>query len=179
MILVVLIAFFVIAGISIKYFKQDWLISYYVKFTSEEKKTTDMKWIRNVFGNLCFVVAGIMIISGFFSIRDSKVIVASQYIKVESVWGVKQPINEIKEVSLKNTLPKVLSKNGGSGLASVLKGQFTLEGLGKGRVYATIDKPPFIYITTDKSYIIINYKEPNRTKELYKTIKAFVEKQEE
>jgi len=135
-----------------------------------------MEWIRNVFGNLCFVIAGIIMIAGFFSTRDSKVVVTPQYIRVEGTFGVKQPINEVKDVSLKDSLPKVLYKNSGSGLGDVLKGQFTLEGLGKGRVYVNTDKPPFIYITVDKSYIIINYKDPGRTQELYKTIKANVDK---
>jgi hypothetical protein len=51
-----------------------------------------------------------------------------------------------------------------------------LKGLGRGRIYVNVKHPPFIYMPTDKSYLIINYKDPKQTVELYTAIKEKLDK---
>lgn len=175
LILIAIITLFIVLGILIKYFKQYWLISGYNTSTPEEKKKIDIERVGRTVGNLLFVIAGIVMVTGWYSVQDPKVELTAKAIEVSGLFGTNQPINEIKAITLLDSIPKVLIKNSGSGLGTVLKGKFTLENFGMGSIYATVDAPPFVYIKTAKGFIIINYRDSNKTKDLYKALSATID----
>ena len=91
-------------------------------------------------------------------------------IVISGMYGTTIPSEEITGISLENEIPKILTRNNGFNSGEVNKGHFTLDGLGRGRLYLESSKGPFICIFTKSGYIMINYKDPSRTEVLYQTI---------
>jgi hypothetical protein len=89
---------------------------------------------------------------------------------ISGVYGTTIPHEEITGISLESEIPKILSRNNGFSSGEVRKGNFTLEGMGRGRLYLESSKGPFIFIKTAKSYTIINYKERSQTEALFHTL---------
>lgn len=176
MILIVFAVITFIMGIAITFFKQYSFVAGYINLTSEQQQSKTVKMTAKAAGILCFFITGILIFAYFSSSGDPNVTVTSQFIKIDGSYGITQSINEIKEVSLKDSFFYVLRREHGSSLGPFRKGEFTVDGYGKGRIYINKDKPPFIYITTNGSYIFINYSEPNRTRELYQLIRQNINK---
>lgn len=91
-------------------------------------------------------------------------------IMIGGVYGATIPREEITGISLESEIPKILSRNNGFSGGEVRKGNFTLEGVGRGRLYLESSEGPFIFIKTADSYTIINYKESSRTEALFYTL---------
>ena len=86
------------------------------------------------------------------------------------MFGVTQPLSGIRKVELKEDAPVDTYKTNGMGIDDIRRGSFDVEGLGNGRLYAHLSQKPFIYITTDTSFIIINFKDSTKTQQLYDEI---------
>ncbi len=160
----------IVIGILIKYFKQYWLIAGYNTAAPDVKKKIDINKYSKVIANLCFVIATVLIITGYFDMQDPKIEVTSEHIKIHGVFGSSTSVAEIKGITRIDQMPKIIRKNFGSDPGKYYKGEFTLEDLGKGHIYITENKPPYIYIKTDKSFIIINFNNPDKTKKLLKEL---------
>lgn len=117
-------------------------------------------------GIVLITVAGLMI----YSHRSPVVEIKPEGIVISGIYGAAIPRKEITGIDLKTEIPGVLSKNNGFNCGDIRKGHFTLEGMGRGRLYLESSRGPFVYIFTEESYLIINYKDPIRTKELYQTL---------
>lgn len=91
-------------------------------------------------------------------------------IVISGVYGATIPHEEITGISLEREMPEILSRNNGFSSGAVRKGHFTLEGIGRGRLYLESGEGPFIFIETAESYTIINYKESSRTEALFYTL---------
>lgn len=98
---------------------------------------------------------------------EHEVTINSQNLVVNGTFGVTQPLSGIKKVELREDAPVDTYKTNGMGIADIRRGSFDVQGLGNGRLYAHLSQKPFIYITTDKSFIIINFKDAIKTQQLY------------
>jgi len=103
--------------------------------------------------------------------KASDIIIGSNYIEIKGMYGTDIKYDDIKEVTLKESIPKIIAKTNGSNLGSKLKGNFKLEELGKVKLFIDKDKPPFIFIKSDQDYIIINLGSRQTTEDIYKKIK--------
>ncbi len=61
-ILIFVICFIIILGVLIKYFKCYWLIAGYNTASAEKKKNTDIVGLSRFVGNICFVIAGFLVL---------------------------------------------------------------------------------------------------------------------
>ena len=52
-------------------------------------------------------------------------------------------------------------------LVHILRGRFILEDIGKAVLLINEKSSPYIFIETEDRHYIINYKDPNKTMELY------------
>lgn len=77
-------------------------------------------------------------VSLFGANKTAQVVIGDNKIKIEGQYGIIIPVENILDVSLNEKLPKVINKTNGSDLGSKLKGNFTLEGIGKVKLF--IDK---------------------------------------
>lgn len=111
-------------------------------------------------------VAGLMI----YGHRSPAVEVKPGSIVVSGIYGAAVSREEITGIDLKNEIPKIRSKNNGFDSGEVRKGHFTLDEMGRGRLYLESNRAPFVCIFTKDSYVIINYKDPIRTKALYREL---------
>lgn len=105
--------------------------------------------------------------------RESAVTVTPDFIEVQSAHGVRIPIGKISDIHLKEHMPKVGRKvSGYNSFSCVKKGEFKLEGMGTGKIYIFTRQGPFLHIYTPDQAVIIAFRNPAKTKQLYAQIKS-------
>ena len=79
---------------------------------------------------------------------------------------------KIKSVSLVDEMPKILLRTGGIGMGRIQKGNYSLEGDIKAKLFLASKEGPFIEIIVDSkpSHYYINYKDSKNTKATYEDI---------
>jgi hypothetical protein len=78
----------------------------------------------------------------------------------------------IRSATLDDMIPRIRLKTNGFAVANTLRGSFNLEGWGNGRLYINRDVPPFVVIRTGNTFVAVNFKEPQRTRDLYADLTA-------
>lgn len=63
----------IIPGIMVKYYKAYWLIAGYNTMSAEKKKNVDVEGLANFVGNVCFLIAAIMLMATLFFVADLEV----------------------------------------------------------------------------------------------------------
>jgi len=228
-------------GILIKYFKTYWLISGYNTMSDDKKQKVNIEGLASFIGNMCFVIAAIMIlatifimmgyellggiafallvpfsifliiksqkydgntrnadgtmttkakliavgitvflilvtigvsVSLYYSYQASEITIEDGYIIIEGFYGEDIPINEIDDLYIEETLPKITFKNNGSSIGNKKKGNFKLEGIGKAKLFVDTSKPPFIYIEWNEKLFIMNTDTRQETEALFEAIVA-------
>lgn len=110
-------------------------------------------------------------ISLFGANKTAQVVIGDNKIIIEGQYGITIPLENILDVSLNEKLPKVINKTNGSDLGSKLKGNFTLEGIGKAKLFLDKKNTPFIFINSKDGLIIINQRDKEETIKLYEKIR--------
>ena len=88
-------------------------------------------------------------------------------------YRVHIPIGDIVEVSLQDTIPRVVRKTNGFNAGTTLRGHFRLEVLGDGQMFVNYGVPPYVVIKTRESFVIVNFEDPERTRALYASLKQY------
>jgi len=101
---------------------------------------------------------------------DVEVEIDSQSVNIKGFYGYEVDMDEIEDIRLLDTIPKIITKTNGASTDNVKKGHFKLESLGHGRLYINKNSSPYILITLKDSYILLNNKKPENTQELYQEI---------
>lgn len=121
------------------------------------------------------IVFGIfVVVSGFLIVAtlNPKVELSDEKIEVSGLYKKDINITEIKNISLEETMPRVESKTNGMDVGYTLRGSFRLVGEdSNSTLFVQQDNPPFIHIRTYDRLYIINFKESEKTSELYNKIK--------
>lgn len=106
--------------------------------------------------------------------REQSVIVTAENIKVTGMYGTQIPLNEIKNVSLKEGIPNVLRKTNGLDNGKILKGNFETLQYGKVKLFLNLKQNIYVLIyTRGGQYYLINFADGQRTKNLYQNILLF------
>lgn len=133
-------------------------------------KTKTEKWVL-------FLAMGVVALTLIGSLgmvlygaRAPEILATREYLEIEGMYGVRQPMKDIAEVALKDSIPQITRKINGYDAGSIKKGAFHLEGLGSGTLFLQSSDGPFIYVTTNDSFIIINFRDSGKTQELYNNI---------
>lgn len=92
-----------------------------------------------------------------------------------SVYGSAIPADDITEVELVDSIPKIGLRVRGARLGRYLKGDYQVEGWGTCRLYLHNTKGPFLVVTSPQRRIILNYRDPAKTEAVYQEIKEFLE----
>lgn len=136
------------------------------------KNTEDLRK-KKLYGIITTVVSifTVAIVAGllYFATKvQANVTIDKQNITVSAGFleGCQYKTNDIRDVFMKDTIPPS-SKIVGTGIGSLRRGSFNVEGLGKGHLYVESDKGPYLYIMLKDSFIIINYKDAEKTKGIY------------
>jgi hypothetical protein len=100
--------------------------------------------------------------------RPVRVAVAPAGFEVETpFYGASFAASDITAVSQEATLPRVLLKTNGAGVAGSLRGHFRVEGLGEGRLYVEEGFAPYVLVRLRQGFVVVNFREPERTRALY------------
>ena len=117
------------------------------------------------------VTFAIIVTSLIYGAREPEIIIQDHSITIKGIYGTTIKEENILEIKLEDTIPKILSKTNGFDLGYILRGNFKLDEIGSSSIYIHQNKPPYIIIKTKKGHYIINYKDPKRTIKLYNDLK--------
>lgn len=113
---------------------------------------------------------------GVYGLTPTKNVANEDSLTIEGMYGETIFYKDMEKVELVESFPEIKMRTNGYSLNNVLKGYFTLEELGKGKLFIQLGNPPYIIIHTEKKFFIINEPERSKTKELYEKINNLKEK---
>lgn len=77
------------------------------------------------------------------------------------------PYASMTSVTLETGLPRIGLKTNGFAVGDTLRGSFRLDNWGAGRLFINRNNPPFLVIRTRDDFVVVNFKEPERTRAVY------------
>ena len=86
-------------------------------------------------------------------------------------YSAEIPTRDILEVSLQDSIPRVVLKTNGFNAGNTLRGNFRLEVLGNGQIFINRGIPPYVVVRTPASFVIVNFTDPERTRALYAALR--------
>lgn len=114
----------------------------------------------------------VLIVSlNLYGAKEPDITVNNECIQIDGMYASKVGKEDIYEVVLLDSIPIVQRKDNGFDFGNILRGNFTLENIGKGKLYINNGKPPYVYLKLRNGYVIINYKNSDKTQELYNEIR--------
>jgi hypothetical protein len=119
------------------------------------------------------VVAGaVLFVTPFYlQTRDPKVTVARDTLSIESLfYGQDYPLSDVTAVSLEASLPRVLLRTNGFAGGGLLRGWFTVEGLGKGKLFVDRGNGPFVLVRLRDGFVIVGFSSPGKAQALYQEL---------
>ncbi|MBS4196753.1 DUF3784 domain-containing protein [Lederbergia citri] len=132
------------------------------------QKRKKMYWITSSIMAVTVALVGGLTIAGLV---DNEVTVSHEAFKISGMYGVEWPIEEIKSVELLDTLPEVITKTNGYASSGQLKGHFQLEEpYGSGLLFVNKKNPPYLYVETNKDFLILNRKNIEDTRTIYESL---------
>lgn len=118
------------------------------------------------------ILVTLLLVSGLLvvGIIESKVVVNPEEIIISGMYKRVIDRDDITVITLQENIPKVLQKVNGFDFGYTLKGNFELEGIGRGNIYIQENVSPYIVIKTGDRFYIINFKDPEKTRDLYEKL---------
>lgn len=117
------------------------------------------------------VIVAIVAIAIFIGTRPSAVTVGGDALKVSGMYGVTVKLNDIQEIKLWDTLPKIERRLNGMDFFGMQKGIYRLEEWGKARLFTYTSEGPFLFIQTEEEIIVINDKNAEETRKVYEELR--------
>ena len=125
---------------------------------------------------LSIIVIGLMVVGGMliYGSIEQTVTVGGGKIEIGGLYATTLDASRITAVSIVSKLPGIQGKTNGFDFASVLKGGFTVEGMGEGKLFVNLRTPPFIRIGYDDSFVFLNFKDSTTTRKVFNDIRNLV-----
>lgn len=125
-----------------------------------------------IFWAILFIVLALpaaLIISGT---REPKVIFTDSDFSIKGIYGVTINYSDIIQLDTISGMPKIRLRTNGYAFAKTFKGNFRLIDQEQAKLFIKRGFPPFIFIKTDKIRLYINFKNREKTLDLYDDIKT-------
>lgn len=120
---------------------------------------------------LALIAVGFSFLYDVYGSMTPTVAMKPDELQVKGVYGVRVPLKDIESIKLVDKIPAIKEKISGFSNGKVLKGDFKIDEYEEARIYLQSQQGPYILITTkNSSYIIINYKNAARTRNVYQNI---------
>jgi hypothetical protein len=125
---------------------------------------------------LIFGIAGITLVTVFgliyYGTVTPKVIFNENTFEITGMYGVEKNYEEVTNVELMATIPKILLKTNGFDFNQTRKGFFKLETYGKCRLFLKSKQGPFVIINdTEEKRIILNLGNSTETEQVFNDLK--------
>ncbi len=103
--------------------------------------------------------------------KQPRVTVSADGMQVSSgFYGVDLPWSDVTDVSLEESLPRVVRRTNGYALGGTLRGYFQVEGMGRVRLFVERDQPPFVRITATEGVTYVGLGTGGGTRQLFNEI---------
>jgi hypothetical protein len=109
----------------------------------------------------------LLIIAG---VRETEVITTNTAIRIKGMYGLTINYSDIIKLDTISKLPGIRLRTNGFAFAKNLKGNFRLQDQENAKLFIKAGTPPYILIRTRDLNIYLNTKDPEKTKELFKTM---------
>ena len=76
-------------------------------------------------------------------------------------------IADIQSVTLVDELPRILRRTNGFSSRGLLRGNFTLDQWGQGKLFINRNSPPYLVVRGRDTFVVVNFEDATRTRELY------------
>jgi len=91
-----------------------------------------------------------------------------------ALYRAEVPMTEVTGVSIETTLPRIRVRTNGFAMRGSLRGHFRLDELGDGRLFVDLGTPPYVVVRTRRDFVIVNFKNPASTRDLYANLVQYV-----
>ena len=108
---------------------------------------------------------------------ESSVIVDNEQIRITGRYGERIPIEQLSQVFLADTLPTINRRTNGIAIGTIRKGYFRSGSLQRNvKLLLHSRSAPFLYIIYGENdkYVILNFRNPEKTLEVYEELKGLV-----
>jgi len=117
--------------------------------------------------SLALIFPVLMIISGN---RDTEVIITPNDFIIKGIYGSSVGYSEIVMIDTISVLPEIKRRTNGYSFGNTLRGNFTLTGNTKVKLFIKNGTPPYIRIETKDHTIYMNFKNPEKTVNIHKQL---------
>ncbi len=130
-------------------------------------------WLLAVVTAAVLAGSALFVAPFYLQTRDPKVAVTADRLSIDSLfYGQEYPLSEVTAVSLEPRLPRVLLRTNGFSGGGLLRGWFTVEGLGKGKLFVDRGSAPFVLVRLREGFVILSFSDPQQTRALYERLRA-------
>ncbi|HAE43795.1 MAG TPA: hypothetical protein DCG34_12920, partial [Clostridiales bacterium] len=93
-------------------------------------------------------------------------------IKISGMYGMDINVKDIQLVELRENAPRVINKINAIDIPFLKKGTFKLEEFERAKLFIHSTSGPYLIIISDLDTIIMSFKDPDHTTNIYNEIKA-------
>ena len=121
---------------------------------------------------IALIVAGlilplVLVISGG---RDTNVEFSGSTFTIKGMYGMTVGYSKIISIDTLGVLPRIRARTNGFAMGNTLKGNFRLQDQTKVKLFVEKGSPPYILIKTSEDVIYLNFRDPSKTKEVFRQI---------
>jgi hypothetical protein len=102
--------------------------------------------------------------------NETKINLSDNELTIKGMYSLSVRYSDIKLIDTISTMPMIKRRTNGYAFGNTLKGNFTLNDGMKVKLFITEGASPYIYITTDKLSLYINFRDHKKTADLYNTL---------
>ncbi|MBM7097988.1 DUF3784 domain-containing protein [Bacillus sp. H-16] len=172
-----LLAFFVEPAVAIAVSWVVWMFYFFIrmimlsKLDNSKNKKRDLSILIGTFAFVILLIGAFL----FEGEREPRLTVSNESVSVTGIYGVEWPLEDIKDIALVEDLPAIRSRTNGYSFMERRRGHFSLEGLGRGRLFVHTGTAPFLYMEKDGDFLFVNSKDPGETEQWFYQIREVIE----
>ncbi|RNA70199.1 DUF3784 domain-containing protein [Alteribacter keqinensis] len=154
-----------------------WMLYLFIRLITLSKLDNSKTKKRNLSILIGAMVFSIILVAVVFleGEREPRFTVSDQSVAVSGRHGVEWSLEEITDIDLVGEVPEIRSKMNGYSFMERRRGHFSIEGLGRGRLFVHTGTPPFLYLERDDDFLFVNSKDPAKTEQWFQQVRGSVE----
>ena len=106
--------------------------------------------------------------------KDAQFSVDDSALNITCSFGITVPLDEIENPELTQDVPQIKNKDNGAGIGSMQKGQYTLEGGVKARLYIDEKSPVFIRFSYGGEVYYLSSESEDGTRALFEQLQSAI-----
>ncbi len=133
-----------------------------------------IKWA--VIAGVVFTAAVIVVVALMMTndSKDAQFSVDDSALNITCSFGITVPLDEIENPELTQDVPQIINKDNGAGIGSMQKGQYTLEGGVKARLYIDEKAPVFIRFSCSGEVYYLSAESEDGTRALFEQLQSAI-----